>query len=88
MATRLDVYKSALDFAYETVDVTNGKDRMAKAVARFERDNFGAADWDMWLQMVENQRNLMGNYKTQKAAPSPTPPATPEAPAVVVATGT
>lgn len=75
MATKLDVYKNAVDFAFATLDVTSGRELAAQAAAKFGEAGFSDKEWDFWYSTATNQRNTMLNYKQSKAAV--VPPAAP-----------
>lgn len=71
MATRLDVYKSAVQFAFDSFYVKDTKEVVKQGVARFEQDGFGNGDYEFWSQIANTVRTQMQTYAAQKASPAP-----------------
>lgn len=77
MATKVDVYKSAVDFAYDTLGVKSSKDLTEQALARFNSLLYGDSEWEFWMSNVGQQRERMASLVAQKVSPMKPAPATP-----------
>ena len=84
MATRLDLYKHAVDFAFNTIGVVGNRELTSKAMEAFGSQGFPDNAWDDWIADVQRLRGVMLNMKDKflsKPAPKPAPApqtATPE----------
>lgn len=77
MATKVDVYKSAVDFAFDTLSVKSSKDLMEQSLARFNTLLYGDGEWEFWISNVNQQRERMTGLSTQKVAPMKLAPVAP-----------
>lgn len=76
---RLQLYKSASDFAFGTLETADLATLDIAAATQFQKENLNAADYGQWKQYMQQCRNnflmLSRQFVPSYVPPKPTPPA-------------